>query len=81
MVYYVLVPDGYDDVDGVSYTTMRLGESSFKNFWSDQGFDTLKNIVKSHTDIIELVKIKDEKGKEYQIEEFLAIIGKLNLIR
>lgn len=80
MVYYVLVPSGYDNVDGVSYTTMCLGEASFKNFWSDQGFDTLKNIIKSHTDIIELVKIKDEKGKEYQIEEFLAIIGKLNVI-
>jgi hypothetical protein len=80
MVYYVLIPNGYDSVDGVSYTTMRLGESSFKSFWTDQGFDALKNVIKEHTDIVELVKIKDEKDKEYQIEEFLAIIGKLNVV-
>lgn len=80
MVYYVLIPNGYDSVDGVSYTTMRLGESSFKSFWTDQGFDALKNVIKEHTDIVELVKIKDEKDKEYEIEEFLAIIGKLNVV-
>ena len=80
MVYYVLIPNGYDNVDGVSYTTMRLGESSFKSFWTDQGFDALKNVIKEHTDIVELVKIKDEKDKEYEIEEFLAIIGKLNVV-
>jgi len=80
MVYYVLIPNGYDNVDGVSYTTMRLGESSFKSFWTDQGFDALKNVIKEHTDIVELVKIKDEKDREYQIEEFLAIIGKLNVV-
>lgn len=80
MVYYVLIPNGYDDVDGVSYTTMRLGESSFKSFWTDQGFDALKNVIKEHTDIIELVKIKDDKNKEYQIDEFLTIIGKLNVV-
>jgi hypothetical protein len=80
MVYYVLIPNGYDSVDGVSYTTMRLGESSFKSFWTDQGFNALKNVIKEHTDIVELVKIKDEKDKEYGIEEFLAIIGKLNVV-
>ena len=80
MVYYVLIPNGYDSVDGVSYTTMRLGESSFKSFWTDQGFNALKNVIKEHTDIVELVKIKDEKDKEYEIEEFLAIIGKLNVV-
>ena len=80
MVYYVLIPNGYDNVDGVSYTTMRLGESSFKSFWTDQGFDALKNVIKEHTDIVELVKIKDEKDRQYQIEEFLAIIGKLNVV-
>ena len=80
MVYYVLIPNGYDDVDGVCYTTMRLGESSFKSFWTDQGFTALKNVIKEHTDIVELVKIKDEKDKEYGIEEFLAIIGKLNVV-
>ena len=81
MVYYLLVPDGYDDQDGVTFQTMTLGESSFKNFWVDQGFDSLEKVIKEHSDVVTLLKIKDESNKDYSIEEFLDIISKLKLIR
>ena len=81
MVYYLLVPDGYDDRDGVTFQTMTLGESSFKNFWADQGFDSLEKVIKEHSDVVTLLKIKDESNKDYSIEEFLDIISKLKLIR
>ena len=81
MVYYLLIPDGYDDQDGVTFQTMTLGESSFKNFWADQGFDSLEKVVKEHSDVVTLLKIKDESNKDYSIEEFLDIISKLKLIR
>jgi len=81
MVYYLLLPDGYDETDGVSYTSMILGESSFKNFWADQGFDSLEKVIKEHSDVASLLKIKDQTDKNYSIDEFLNIISKLNLIR
>jgi|TARA_B100000900_G_C20586248_1_gene719696 hypothetical protein len=81
MVYYLLLPDGYDETDGVSYTSMILGESSFKNFWADQGFDSLEKVIKEHSDVASLLKIKDQTDKNYSIDEFLDIISKLNLIR
>jgi hypothetical protein len=58
-----------------------LGESSFKNFWADQGFDILERMIHKYPDTLQHIKIKDEKSKEYTIEEFLKILSKLNLIR
>ena len=81
MVYYLLVPDGYDSQDGVTFQTMVLGESSFKSFWADQGLDSLEKVIKEHSDVVALLKIKDESNKDYSIEEFLDIISKLKLIR
>tara|TARA_Y100000817_G_scaffold237482_1_gene189543 strand:+ start:192 stop:437 length:246 start_codon:yes stop_codon:yes gene_type:complete len=81
MVYYIQLPCGYNEVDGVEYQTLELGETSFKIFWTNQGFNALENAVKEDTDIVQLVKIKDEKGKDYSIEEFLDIVSKLNIVR
>jgi hypothetical protein len=80
MMYYILLPDDITD-DGVQYSTNILGESSFKNFWADQGFDILERMIHKYPDTLEQIKIKDEKSKEYTIEEFLKIVSKLNLIR
>ena len=57
------------------------GESSFKNFWADQGFDIFERLVHKYPDTLEEIKIKDEKGKQYTPEEFLGAVGKLNIIR
>ncbi len=81
MVYYLLLPDGYDETDGISFTTMTLGEVSFKNFWADQGFDSLEKVIREHSDVATLLKIKDQNNKEYSIETFLDIISKLKIVR
>lgn len=79
MMYYILLPEDADD--GVQYSTNVLGESSFKNFWADQGFDIFERMVHKYPDTLQYIKIKDEKSKEYTIEQFLEIVSKLNLIR
>tara|TARA_Y100000389_G_scaffold115542_1_gene112645 strand:+ start:238 stop:474 length:237 start_codon:yes stop_codon:yes gene_type:complete len=78
-MYYILLPD--DTEDGVQYSTNVLGESSFKNFWAEQGFEILERLVNKYPDTLNEVKIKDEKSKEYTVEEFLKNIQKLNLIK
>ena len=79
MMYYILLPDDTDT--GVQYSTNVLWESSFKNFWAEQGFEILERMVHKYPDTLEEVKIKDEKSKDYTVEEFLNIVEKLNLIK
>lgn len=79
MMYYILLPD--DTEEGVQYSTNVLGESSFKNFWADQGFEILERLVNKYPDTLEEIKIKDEKSKQYKVNEFLDIVEKLNLIK
>ena len=52
-----------------------------KTFGVSQGFDILERMIHKYPDTLEQIKIKDEKSKEYTIEEFLKIVSKLNLIR
>ena len=79
MMYYILLPD--DTEQGVQYSTNVLGESSFKNFWADQGFEILERLVNKYPDTIDEIKIKDEKNKNYTPSEFLDVVEKLNIIR
>ena len=78
MVYYILLKD--DTETQIQYSPNILGESSFKNFWTDTGYSILKLIIKKHPNTLNDIKIKDEKSKEYTIDEFLSIIEKLNII-
>lgn len=79
MMYYILLPD--DTEEGVQYSTNVLGESSFKNFWADQGYEILERLVNKYPDTIDEIKIKDEKNKNYTPSEFLDVVEKLNIIR
>tara|TARA_B110000858_G_C17722499_1_gene435970 strand:- start:629 stop:868 length:240 start_codon:yes stop_codon:yes gene_type:complete len=79
MIYYILLPE--DTSDDAVYSTNILGESSFKNFWGDQGLEILKRLINKYPDTLDVVRIKDEKSKEYSIEEFFDIISKLNIIQ
>tara|TARA_B100000768_G_scaffold161137_1_gene161048 strand:- start:679 stop:915 length:237 start_codon:yes stop_codon:yes gene_type:complete len=78
-MYYILLPD--DTEEGVQYSTNVLGESSFKNFWAEQGFEILERLINKYPDTLNEVKIKDEKSKEYTVEAFLKNIQKLNIIK
>ena len=79
MMYYILLPD--DTEEGVQYSTNVLGESSFKNFWVEQGFEIFERMVHKYPDTLDEIKIKDEKNKTYTPSEFLDVVEKLNIIR
>jgi len=79
MMYYILLPD--DTEDGVQYSTNVLGESSFKNFWVEQGFEIFERMVHKYPDTLDEIKIKDEKNKIYTPNQFLDVVSKLNIIR
>ena len=79
MMYYILLPD--DTEQGVQYSTNVLGESSFKNFWADQGYEILERLVNKYPDTIDEIRIKDEKNKTYTPSQFLDVVEKLNIIR
>jgi hypothetical protein len=78
-MYYILLPD--DTEQGVQYSTNVLGESSFKNFWAEQGYEILERLVNKYPDTIDEIRIKDEKNKNYTPSEFLDVVEKLNIIR
>jgi hypothetical protein len=78
-MYYILLPD--DTEEGVQYSTNVLGESSFKNFWADQGYEILERLVNKYPDTIDEIRIKDEKNKTYTPSQFLDVVEKLNIIR
>jgi len=72
MKYYIEVKDG---------NHLSIGEKSFKNFWTDQGYDLLLEIVFKKPHLIESMKIKDEQSKEYNVEEFIDFLVNLNVIQ
>jgi len=75
MRYFILLPD--DTEQDVDFSTNILGESSFKNFWADDGFQVLVRLVEKYPDTLSEVKIKDDKNKTYTVEEFLEKNKKL----
>ena len=77
MIYYILYP-GNDENDTVNDIN-QLGESSFKTFWAQRGFNILMNAVEQHHADLNHFIIKDEKGKGYSIEEFLDDIKNLKV--
>jgi len=78
MRYFILLPD--DTEQDVDFSTNILGESSFKNFWADDGFQVLVRLVEKYPDTLSEIKIKDDKNKTYTVEEFLEKIKNLKVI-
>ena len=58
-----------------------LGEVSFKNFWTGEGFGILERLVEKYPDTLTEVKIKDEQNKNYTVEQFLEKIKELRIIK
>ena len=78
MRYFILLPD--DTEQDVDFSTNILGESSFKNFWADDGFQVLVRLVEKYPNTLSEIKIKDDKNKTYTVEEFLEKIKNLKVI-
>tara|TARA_B100002019_G_C20911009_1_gene422845 strand:+ start:95 stop:340 length:246 start_codon:yes stop_codon:yes gene_type:complete len=79
MRYFILLPD--DSEEDVDYSTNILGEISFKNFWTEDGFEILIRLVEKYPDTLEQVQIKDEQNKTYSVEQFLDKIKNLKVIQ
>ena len=79
MRYFILLPE--DTEEDVDYSTNILGEISFKNFWTEDGFEILIRLVEKYPDTLEQVTIKDEQNKNYSVEQFLDKIKNLKVIK
>ena len=79
MRYFILLPE--DSEEDVDYSTNILGEISFKNFWTEDGFEILIRLVEKYPDTLEQVQIKDEQNKTYSVEQFLDKIKNLKVIQ
>jgi|TARA_B100000035_G_scaffold193347_1_gene165028 hypothetical protein len=79
MRYFILLPE--DSEEDVDYSTNILGEISFKNFWTEEGFEILIRLVEKYPDTLEQVTIKDEQNKNYSVEQFLDKIKNLKVIK
>ncbi len=79
MRYFILLPE--DSEEDVDYSTNILGEVSFKNFWTEEGFGILERLVEKYPDTLTEVKIKDEQSKNYTVEQFLEKIKDLRIIK
>ncbi len=69
MTYYLLL-SGDSEKDAL-YDTNVLGEESFEMFYPSVGFMILQRILNQESEIIETIKILDEKKNPYTIEEFV----------
>ena len=72
MIYYLLLK-GDTEKDTI-YETNVLGEESFEIIYPSIGFIMLNRIVKDKPEILETVKILDERKKSYTITEFLDVL-------
>jgi|TARA_B110000977_G_C10922871_1_gene433832 hypothetical protein len=69
MTYYLLL-EGDSEKD-VIYETNVLGEESFNTFYPSVGFMILQRILNQRPDLIETIKILDDKKNPHTIEEFV----------
>ena len=77
MQYFIMFPD--DKEKEVTFESNLLGESSFKVFWGGEGLKKLMWMVDKTPEGLPLVKIKNDKGKDYEVLEFLEEIQKLQI--
>ena len=77
MTYYLLL-DGDSEQDTL-YDTNVLGEESFGTFYVSMGFNLLQKILNERKEIIDTVKIIDERKRTYTIEEFVEKLRRLRI--
>ena len=70
MTYYLLLKG--DTEKDVMFETNVLGEESFETFYPSIGFMILQRILNDKPEIIETIRILDDKKNPYTIEEFVS---------
>tara|TARA_R100000742_G_C4241874_1_gene61422 strand:- start:211 stop:453 length:243 start_codon:yes stop_codon:yes gene_type:complete len=74
MTYYLLL-EGDSEKDAI-FETNVLGEESFGTFYTSVGFMILQRILDNNPEIIDRVKILDERKTSYTIEGFISKLEK-----
>lgn len=59
---------------------IEIGETSFNNFWTEEGFKILNKIINETPEAIDDMILKNEHGKEISITDFLDEIKNLKII-
>ena len=76
MTYYILFNEKSDDL----WDENTLGEESFGTFYTGLGYIALNKIVQTEPELLARIKIKDEKGRDYSVTEFLDSLQKWKII-
>ncbi len=76
MMYYIVLSERTEDL----WDQNTLGEESFGTFYTGLGYIALNNIINQEPELLSRVKIKDEKGKDYSVTEFLDKVEKWKII-
>jgi hypothetical protein len=79
MTYYLLL-DG-DTEKEAYFSSNILGDESFGVFYPEQGMDVLMKLANNKSKVLEHIRIKDEVGKSYTLEDFISILDKLKIKR
>ena len=74
MTYYLLLKG--DTEKDVLFETNVLGEESFETFYPSIVFMILQRILNDKPEIIETIRILDDKKNPYTIEEFVNKLEK-----
>lgn len=77
---YHLIIEGESTSD-VDISSRVLGESSFDSFYPDAAFVILAQLLEENPEYLDLIEIRDSRGKSYTVSEFLSEISHLRVIR
>ena len=75
-MYYILFNEKSEDL----WDENTLGEESFGTFYTGLGYIALNKIVQTEPELLGRIKIKDEKGRDYSVTEFLVNLQKWKII-
>lgn len=78
MNYYILMP-GDTEADTINDTNHLGDANGFGVFWSGTGFKMLRKLIDANHDVLPDIRIFNEQGKRFTIEEFLTTISKLQI--
>ena len=59
---------------GVLPDPLLIGETSFKKFWPDQGFESLLDILIQDATLVELIEIRDSANTVWDVSSFLTFL-------
>ena len=80
MTFYILFEG--EKKENLIFDANILGEVTEKMFYPSKGFSRLARAIDSlPVSQLEKIQMFDEQGKDYTIEQFLKVIGKLTITR